>query len=184
MSCGPGLLKLLIYQLASLALAQFAAEIAEGVLLVRAESGHDFGNPPRMVGKDASNHLGTRRSDGSQNEALVLALLFALHQATLLQVVDHERKIAAAGQDAAREVSQALWANVEECLQHGKLAQSEPLFFEANAGVRKSRARGALKLHVGAQSTLLHWCTFELVGHDVETVSGSGDRRIYRKHAG
>src|SRR5215470_5893136 len=137
------------------AFSQLPAQIAQLFLLFRREPAHDLGNAAGVVRKDSFDELCTRRCDGGQDKTLVFAPLLAFYQAALLQVVDYQSQIAAAGENAPRQVAQALRPNVIQRFQNGKLAQRQPLFFQTNAGVRKGGAGGALQLDVGAERALL-----------------------------
>jgi hypothetical protein len=149
----------------SFAFAQFPAQLPKLLLLVSLQPAHNFSDSASVLGKNFGDQLFSRRRNASQYKAFVFALLLSLDQPTFLQVVDHQGKISAAGEDTPGQVAQVLRPDVVQGLQDGKLAEREPFFFQPDARIGKRSTGSALQLYISAERAFLRGRSFEFLGH-------------------
>ena len=157
--------KLPNYPIPSFSFAELSAERAELLLLFQREAVHDLGDELRVLGKDSGNQLFPGRRDRGNHKAFVAAFLAALHQSTFLQIVEHQREIAAALENAARQIAQVERPHVVERLQHRKLAVAQPGFFNARLGVVLRGIGGTRELDVSVQRALLGRASLKSLFH-------------------
>src|SRR5690348_2163527 len=107
-----------------------------------------------MLRKNPCHQFAPTGSDGCQDESLVRSLLSALGQTAFLKIIDHQGKIAAAGENAAREIAEVQRPEVIEGLQYGELAEREVCVFQPHSSVSHGGVGCAGKLYVGIQGAI------------------------------
>src|SRR5215472_17241683 len=118
-----------------------------------------------MFRKNSGDLLAPRRRDRGLDKALVAPRLGSLSQAAFFQIVEHQSKIAATGENAPGQVAEAQGTHMIERFQHRELTLTQPSFIQADPGVGKRGVGGARQLHVRAQGALLRRSTFEVLAH-------------------
>src|SRR5690625_2311506 len=81
------------------------------------------------------------------------------------EVVDHHGDIATALEQLPTERTLVLWAQVEQCLHHTKLAQSEAVFREMPVEADRDRLGCSGHLDKCVQSQSLPICSFKVCTH-------------------
>ena len=101
--------------------AEFAAEVAESVLFLGGEAGHEIGDLGGVMREDGGDEFAAGVGDFGANVAAVFGALDALHVSGFLEVIDDHSEVAAGAEDFLRQLGKAERANVVKSFKDGEL---------------------------------------------------------------
>ena len=157
--------------------AEFTAELTELLLLGWGKTTHHVDDALGVFREYTANQFSPCGRDGGQNKSFIAALLLAFRQLALLQVINHQGEIAAAGENAPGQVSETERSYMKKSFEYRELAGCEPSFFKTFTRKRQDRIGCSRQFYITAQGPLFFWSTFKVFAHVRK------EHELYRKDA-